>query len=251
MLGKVLAQYTYLRALSEAPLSHVIPYLAWNPVFLLIVGALFLDESPTIWGAIGCLIVVFGAYLISIDAKKKDEEKLKSQKKEGSPGKYSVLGETQPKKDFFLISVLKSIWNFKAGLYMMITGICWTYTSALEKYILYGSDIPKPYFLGLQRVFMSIPVMFYCMGTNPKFIDHTFSSFFPLLISAVVESMQILTYFWAIDTVFVSYVIAIKRAGNIFLSVMVGRFYYKEQLSMYTIASACCMILGVLFIVLG
>ena len=33
----------------SAPLSHVIPYLAWNPVFLLIVGALLLDEKPTIW----------------------------------------------------------------------------------------------------------------------------------------------------------------------------------------------------------
>ena len=31
---------------------------------------------------------------------------------------------------------------------------------------------------------------------NPKFIDHTFSSFFPLLISSIVESLQVLTYFW-------------------------------------------------------
>lgn len=252
MLGKVAAQYTYLQALSNAPLSHVIPYLAWNPVFLLIVGALFLDEKPTIWGVIGCLIVVFGAYLISMDAKKKDEDKLKGGRKDSQQYKYEVGEESKPaKKEFFLLGVLKAIWNFKAGLFMMATGICWTYTSALEKYILFGSGIPKPYFLGVQRIFMSIPVMFYCMGTNPKFIDHTFSSFFPLLIAGVVESAQVLTYFWAIDTVFVSYVIAVKRAGNIFLSVMVGRFYYGEKLTSYTIASAGCMILGVLFIVLG
>lgn len=251
MLGKVAAQYTYLKALSEAPLSHVIPYLAWNPVFLLIVGALFLDENPTLFGIIGCLIVVFGAYLISMDAKKKDEESSKNAKKDVSPSKYTPLEKTQPEKEFFLVSVFKAIWNFKAGLYMMATGICWTYTSALEKYILYGSAIPKPYFLGIQRIFMSIPVMFYCSFTSPKFIDHTFSSFFPLLLCAFVESMQVLTYFWAIDYVFVSYVIAVKRAGNIFLSVMVGRFYYGEQLTKYTIASAGCMILGVLFIVLG
>jgi len=255
MLGKVAAQYTYLKALSLAPLSHVIPYLAWNPVFLLIVGALLLDEKPTIWGIIGCLIVVFGAYLISIDAKQRDAKAKTAQKKEDQV-KYEGLGDNagavaEPKKDFFLIGMLKAIWNFKAGLFMMFTGIAWTYTSALEKHILQGSGIPKPYFLGIQRIFMSIPVMFYCMGTNPKFIDHTFSSFFPLLLTAIVESMQVLTYFWAIDSIFVSYVIAVKRAGNIFLSVMVGRFYYGEKLSTLTICSAGCMILGVLFIVLG
>jgi len=253
MVGKVLAQYTYLKALSLAPLSHVIPYLAWNPVFLLTVGALLLDEQPTIWGLIGCLIVVFGAYLISMDAKKRDANKVKKE----DQVKYEGLGENaggsapEEKKEFFLVSMVKSILNFKAGLYMMVTGIAWTYTSALEKYILHGSGIPKPYFLGLQRIFMSIPVMFYCTATNPKFIDHTFSSFFPLLLSAIVESTQVLTYFWAIDSIFVSYVIAVKRAGNIFLSVMVGRFYYGEKLSIYTICSAGCMILGVLFIVLG
>mmetsp|Transcript_3404 Transcript_3404/g.2962 ORF Transcript_3404/g.2962 Transcript_3404/m.2962 type:complete len:86 (-) Transcript_3404:209-466(-) len=84
--------------------------------------------------------------------------------------------------------MVKSIWAFKAGLLMMTTGIAWTYTSALEKYILKGSGIPPPYFLGLQRTFMSIPMMFYCMKTNPKFIDHTFSSFFQLAVACVVES---------------------------------------------------------------
>lgn len=90
------------------------------------------------------------------------------------------------------------------------------------------------------------------MYKSPKFIDHTFKSFFQLGIACIVESGQILTYFWSMEFgVYVSYVIAIKRAGNIFMSVMVGRFVYKEKLTVYTIGSAACMIVGVLCIVLG
>jgi len=36
----------------------------------------------------------------------------------------------------------------KKGIYLILIR---TYTSALEKHILQGSGIPKPYFLGLQR----------------------------------------------------------------------------------------------------
>lgn len=297
MLGKNLAQFTYLLSLKNAPLSSVIPYLAWNPVFLLIVGFLWLGEEPRYLGVLGCLVVVVGAYLISLDAKNKMEIKKREEKlmetqlreeraklvdgvnkrkdsgngflpdinadrgRRDSKGQKIEVGDTPyheerksdfQKKDNFIIAALKSMWAFKAGLYMMITGLAWTYTSALEKYILAGTNLPPPYFLGMQRAFMSIPVMIYCIYKNPKFLDHTFKSFFHLSVSAVVESTQILTYFWAMEYgVYVSYVIAIKRAGNIFLSVMVGRFIYKEKLTIYTIGSAGCMIIGVLLIVLG
>ena len=59
-----------------------------------------------------------------MDAKNKDD---KVPRKDSQQYKYQVAGEdSQPaKKEFFLIAMVKAIWNFKAGLYMMITGICW------------------------------------------------------------------------------------------------------------------------------
>jgi len=65
-----------------------------------------------------------------MDAKNKDEEKSRLAKRDSSPNsksprKYTPLEKVPEEKSFFLVSVLKSIWNFKAGLYMMITGIAW------------------------------------------------------------------------------------------------------------------------------
>ena len=61
-----------------------------------------------------------------MDAKKKDEEKTRGGRKDSQQYKYDVVEESKPaKKEFFLIGMLKAIWNFKAGLFMMATGICW------------------------------------------------------------------------------------------------------------------------------
>lgn len=78
------------------------------------------------------MTVLVGAYLISIDAKNKMErerkEKMKKELVEGDP-EAAVLtinfDEKQPSKDFFLVDLAKSIWQFKAGLYIMGVSLLW------------------------------------------------------------------------------------------------------------------------------
>jgi len=185
--------------------------------------------------------------------RKSSEEEMPFNGEEESLKRYS-LPKAKPERktnECFLIALVKSIWAFKGGLCIMGVAICWTFTSALEKYILYGSDIPAPFFLGVQRAVMSIPCMAYCMTQRPKFIDHTYLSFTPLFFGALVESLTVILYFLALEYIYVSYVIAIKRAGNIFLSVLIGRYYFDEPLTKLIMASAGCMIAGVLCIVFG
>jgi len=55
----------------SAPISLVIPYLAWNPLSLLVIGYLFLNEIPSYYvnfiffiiskGILGCIFVLLGA----------------------------------------------------------------------------------------------------------------------------------------------------------------------------------------------
>lgn len=49
--------------------------------------------------------------------------------------------------------------------------------------------------------------------------------------------------------VYISYVVAIKRAGNIFVSVVIGKVFYNETITPMTALAAGCMILGVICIV--
>jgi hypothetical protein len=53
-----------------------------------------------------------------MDAKSKDNRE---------QGNYLLVGSPvePPKRRFFLIEMVMSIWEFKAGLYMMITALAW------------------------------------------------------------------------------------------------------------------------------
>lgn len=212
----------------EAPLSHIIPFLAWNPVFLLIIGFLLLAEYPSPLGISGCFIVLGGAYLISTDAKNKEKKTKNSLKvhdkheKDGETDSLSTEFDTEegqkrmaPDEKFsgsnhnFLVQMVISIWNFKAGMYIMGVSLLWysfsliltfffqarTFSSILEKVFLFGHDIPPPFFLSIQRLFMSIPVMFYCAFARPEFIDHIFTSFHRLLLCSALETATVVTYF--------------------------------------------------------
>ena len=81
----------------------------------------------------GCVIVLIGAYLISIDAKNKmareKKEKMKKELVNGDPeaATFEMLTNDKDHKDksCFLVEFAKSIWNFKAGLYIMGVSLCW------------------------------------------------------------------------------------------------------------------------------
>eukprot|EP01015_Nassula_variabilis_P022498 TRINITY_DN4142_c0_g1_i10.p2 TRINITY_DN4142_c0_g1~~TRINITY_DN4142_c0_g1_i10.p2 ORF type:complete len:172 (+),score=21.54 TRINITY_DN4142_c0_g1_i10:394-909(+) len=164
-------------------------------------------------GVLGCLVVVVGAYLNSLDYKVKEARKQKKAHEDAESN-----GKILAKKGFW-----ENLMSFKGGLYMMGVSLLWTFTSALEKYTLkYSAYIPIYYMLGMQRFFMCIPSLLISINSKPKYIEHSYTAFWGLLLGSLNESMQILTYFVAIRYIFVSYVIAIKRAGNIFLSLVIG-----------------------------
>lgn len=79
------------------------------------------------------MIVLIGAYLISIDAKNKmareKKEKMKKELADGDSELISFNGKvgerTEKNKGCFLVEFAKSIWNFKAGLYIMGVSLCW------------------------------------------------------------------------------------------------------------------------------
>lgn len=76
--------------------------------------------------------MLVGAYLISIDAKNKmareKKEKLKKDLMNGDPEALSIPttpGKESHNKQCFLVELAKSIWSFKAGLYIMGVSLCW------------------------------------------------------------------------------------------------------------------------------
>ena len=64
----ILAVYLYIRAITTAPLSHTLPYLALSPVFTALSGWLLLGEAVSLYGLSGIVLVSLGAYLLNTDS---------------------------------------------------------------------------------------------------------------------------------------------------------------------------------------
>jgi len=134
----------------------------------------------------------------------------------------------------------------------MLVALIWSTGSAVEKKkILSGSDVPPIFFLGIIRFVVAVPTMIYASFKKAEYIDHLFLSFVPILLVCISEVFTITTYFIAINYLYVSYIIAIKRAGNIIISIFLDIFVYKEPMSIYTIISALLMMSGVVCIILS
>lgn len=79
--------------------------------------------------------MLVGAYLISIDAKNKmareRKERLKKEAADADPEAAGLIQNSlaleaeEEKGGFFLFDFMKSIWEFKAGLYIMAVSLLW------------------------------------------------------------------------------------------------------------------------------
>ena len=66
-----LAYLLYLYSLKLSPLSLTVPFLAFTPLFILLTGALVLDETVNAWGITGVGLIVGGSYLLNFSNFKK------------------------------------------------------------------------------------------------------------------------------------------------------------------------------------
>jgi len=262
--GKILASYFYIKAVKIAPLSQTVPFLALNPVILLFVGMIWLDEQPGFWGITGTCLVLLGAYILSLGMKAMTKE-VRSKKEldiEESTAEDSTTNDDSDKtktankvdtgswESYVPPAVMKAFHENEAMWYMCFVCIVWTYTAAFEKWTLHNTPITPVFFVGMQRVFQTIPSFGASLYARTEFIDIMFTSIPMLLVAAAVETTTAVLYYVALDYIFVSYVIAIKRGYGMFLSVMIGFFYYKEKLTFLSRCAVLVMIFGMLMIVL-
>lgn len=58
--------FLHMKAIQNSPLSLTLPYLAFTPVFLILVGFVVLQEVPNGWGIAGILTTCAGGYILNL-----------------------------------------------------------------------------------------------------------------------------------------------------------------------------------------
>lgn len=201
-----------------APISTTLPLLSFTPVFLIFTSYLFLGEMPNIYGIIGIVLVVIGAVLL------KGEEVRKG-----------------------LMLRIRNIFSQKSSRYILIIAFIWSFNANFAKMAMARSSVA--YYLFIVTLVEVIVMSIWMISKHRSHLKKIVTGHIPLLaLAAIIGGIASILFLIGLESTFVSYAIAIKRAGLIVGSIVMGAVVFKEKNIKYRIVGATVMLLGIVFI---
>ncbi len=214
----ILATILYMKAIKESDLSSTVPFVAFTPLFLLVISPFVLNEFPGVFGFIGVLLIIFGSYILNI--------------KQSSDG---------------LLKPFKSILKERGPRLMLFVALIWSISSSFDKI---GVQNSSPIFWAIaMNSFISIVMFPLVVYKSSKIFLQLKNNFKKLLPIGIFSSLTLVSQMTAINMTLVTNVISIKRTSSIF-SVLFGYLIFREKNIKNRLLGAIIMIAGVVFITL-
>jgi drug/metabolite transporter (DMT)-like permease len=218
---ELLAMWLYMQAIRGSPLSLTLPYLAFTPIFNTLTGYVLLGETVTWTGFSGIVLVVFGAWLLNLEAAN------------------NGLGLN-------VLAPFRAITRERGSRLMLIVAAIYSLTSVTSKGALlhvnpafFGPFYFAVLAIASALVFASRDVSSWrAMAKNP---------WVHLAIGAFMAGM-VVTHFYAIAHIEVAYMVAVKRTSLLF-GMLYGAWLFKETGLKKNFAAGVMMVLGVFLIV--
>jgi len=217
---EVLAMLLYVRAIRDHPLSLTLPYLAFTPVFAVLIGFLFLGERVSIRGFVGILLVVTGAYLLNID-------------------------QWYRKRGANLFTPLRAILQNSGSRLMLIVALIYGVTSVAGKgALLYVS---ASFFGVFYFSLLGSVVLTGFLALRPQQLQLLWRRPVAHFAIGALMAVMVITHFLAISEIEVAYMIAVKRTSLIF-GILYGALLFGEKQLGFRLAAGCLMVFGVVLI---
>jgi len=219
---ELLAMWLYMQAIRSSPLSLTLPYLAFTPAFNTLTAYLVLGETVTLGGFSGIILIVFGAWLLNLQA-------------------------TQNGSGLNILAPFRAITRERGSRLMLMVAALYSLTSVTGKGALLHAT---PAFFG--------PFYFVALGAASLllFASRDVSTWRALgrhpwahlAIGACMGAM-VVTHFYAIEHIEVAYMIAVKRISLLF-GLLYGAWLFKETGLLKNLVAGMLMVLGVFLIVM-
>ncbi len=217
---EILAMWLYMCAIRDSPLSLTLPYLAFTPVFTVVTGYIMLGEEVSRVGLLGILLVVTGAYLLN----------------------FEQDGTDSPRK---LLAPLKAIGHERGSWLMVVVALIYSATSVMGKGAL--QYVSPSFFGAFYFCLLGIVMLILFSVTQPRSIGVLWRRPLVHLLTGFLMALMVVTHFFAIQEIEVSYMIAIKRTSLIF-GIVYGAYLFGEQHLFRNLTSGSLMVMGVIII---
>ena len=217
---EILAMLFYNRAIRDYPLSQTLPYLAFTPVFVTLTGYLLLGEAVSAQGLGGILLVVAGAWLLNFH-------------------------QVSPRAWRSWLSPLIHIFRHPGSLMMLGVALLYSITSVGGKGAMQymAPELFGPFYFLLVGLAL-IPLL--GLGT-PSRLKRIWRKPLPVLGTAVLMGLMLISHFIALQRVEVAYMIAVKRTSLLF-GMIYGALLFKEPGLGGHLLAGGVMLLGVALI---
>jgi len=210
------ALYLYMRAIRVSPLSLTIPFLAFTPVWLILVGWLVLGELPNVWGVWGIILVAVGAYTLNLDARSRG-----------------------------LLGPVKAVFKEPGSWIMLVVSAVYAVTASLGKKMILLSGAT---FFGTFYFLVLAGLLGPLLWTTGKLkVSRLVGRPGWGLAVGFCTSAMVLTHVWSISMAPAAYMISVKRLSLVF-AVFYGRLIFKETRFSQRLVGALLMFAGVILI---
>jgi len=212
---EISAGLLYLRALELSPMSLVLPFLAWTPVFTALISFAVLGEIPGLMGASGIALVGAGSFILTWE-------------REG--GLTGIKAFVRREKGILLILAVALIYSM---------------TSTLGKL---GVSYSSPPFFGFTyALFVTGVYTAVVLFRGGAGVVKTLRPNRWFLAVGLSSGIMIVLHFAALDLTQVAYMISVKRSSLIF-SVLLGGAFFGEQRTGRRLLGAATMGIGMFLI---
>ena len=220
---EILAMLLYIRAIRDYRLSDTLPYLAFTPVFVTVTGSLLLDERVSLSGLAGILLVVAGAWLLNFR-----QASLRAWRSWLKP--------------------LAHIFRHSGSLMMLGVALLYSFTAVGGKGAMQymAPELFGPFYFILVGLTL-IPLL--GLGT-PTALRRIWRKPLPVLGTAGLMGLMLITHFIALQKVEVAYMIAVKLTSLLFGN-LYGAIIFKEPGLANHLLAGAVMVCGVILIAFG
>ena len=217
---ELIAMWLYITAIRDYPLHLTLPFLAFTPVFNILTGYLFLNETIRLYGFVGIMLVVVGTYYLNIDH-------LMSNRRD-------------------LMAPFKAVVRVRGSMLMLLAAAIYSLTSVFSKAAMQYAS-PET-FGAFYFVVIGMAAILLVIVLQPRAIAQVMQRKKYMLLVGVAMSIMVVSHFMAIAMVEVAYMISVKRMSLLF-GILLGAWLFRDVKFSQHIPAAVIMLFGVILIV--
>ncbi len=215
--AEILAMYLYMKAIRDYPLSLTVPYLAFTPMFAVLIAWLILHENISGYGFTGIAMIITGAWFLN-------------------------LPETEGLTLKTALKPFRYIFTNPGSRYMLIAAIIYSFTAVSTKAAMQympANQFGAFYYLSVGLVAL---LLFGRGGYRQIRLNLK-----PALVVALLMAIMVYLHFLALEKIEVAYMISAKRTSLLFGIIFGVLFFREKHLGMHLFAG-CLMLAGVAII---